>query len=302
MRCFFIYDNNNLHFPYKKKLPSSIYSDDSLHWPLHEGCNFAFFFSLDWILLPPLGVADLQWPSWPAALCSAAQTAAPDPAPPACRRSQTSDQHECVCVRCVCGVYECPLLQQLQGVLSAYQSILLVHQSEPLLNQPLLLVTVTSCFNGKYGGPFAHNWTGCWRKSPQQNHKWNNNLLIWSCLCVYVWCTCFHKASQSSLHHSSSAVDVFLLCLQCCQLAQHILAGVLQTLTTNPTHHTHTHTHTITHEHTPRHWQTVTEKWKGERKQENTEEEGQEIKGWAKNQKNHAVNEASLMNWRQTQK
>lgn len=30
---------------------------------------------------------------------------------------------------------------------------------------------------------------------------------------VYVWCTCFHEASQSSLHHSSSAVDVFLLCL-----------------------------------------------------------------------------------------
>lgn len=60
--------------------------------------------------------------------------------------------------------------------------------------------------------------------------------------CVFVCLTCFHEASQSSLHHSGSAVDVFLLRVQRCQLAHHILTGVLQTLTTSPISHTHTYT------------------------------------------------------------
>lgn len=67
---------------------------------------------------------------------------------------------------------------------------------------------------------------------------------------VYVRFTCFHEAPQWSLHHCSSAVNVLLLRLQSCQLAQHILTGVLQALTTNPITHTCKHTHIIIHEHT----------------------------------------------------
>ena len=73
---------------------------------------------------------------------------------------------------------------------------------------------------------------------------------------VYVSLTCLHEASQASLHHGGSAVDVLLLRLQRRQLTQHVLAGVLQTLTTSRITHTHTHTH----EHTRDEWPTATKR------------------------------------------
>lgn len=77
-----------------------------------------------------------------------------------------------------------------------------------------------------------------------------NLFQLFSCDVCFVSITCFHEASQSSLHHSGSTINVLLLRLQRCQLTQHILTGVLQTLTTSPITHTHTHTYTIIHEHT----------------------------------------------------
>ena len=72
--------------------------------------------------------------------------------------------------------------------------------------------------------------------------------------------TCLHEASQASLHHGGSAVDVLLLRLQRRQLAQHVLAGVLQTLTTSRITHTHACKRTHTHEHTQDEWPTATER------------------------------------------
>lgn len=60
-----------------------------------------------------------------------------------------------VCVYLSVCVWD--VLQQLQCVLSAYQSVLLVHQSEPLLDESLLFITVASCTTLWKKGQFRHD-------------------------------------------------------------------------------------------------------------------------------------------------
>lgn len=95
---------------------------------------------------------------------------------------------------------------------------------------------------------------------------------------VYVSLTCLHEASQASLHHGGSAVDVLLLRLQRRQLTQHVLAGVLQTLTTSRITHTHTH------EHTQDEWPTATER--GMEMEEDKKKKKKKVKGLERGQRN----------------
>lgn len=107
--------------------------------------------------------------------------------------------------------------------------------------------------------------------------------------------TCFHEAPQRSLHHCSSAVDVLLLRLQSCQLAQHILTGVLQALTTNPITHTHAHNHPWTY---TRQWQTVTKRGRGGNRKNKQKKRVKRLESGQKNWKTQDVNEECSIFWK----
>lgn len=307
MKSFFIYDNNNLHFPYKKKAKCILSNSPAASTvttvyiglcmkvvTLHSFFHWTEYFFHHWELLtfnghhdPQLSVQQLK-PPLQILLLLPADTVRP----------QINTR---VCVRCVWCVWVsaltaapgCPVGVSEHSSCSPEWTT--PESASPPRHGHFL-------FQQEIWRAVCTQLDGLLEKIPapeSQMERQPVNMIVFMCLCVmylFPWGFAVVSPPQQLCCRRVSALSPMLP-------ARSAHTGWCPADTDHQPHASHTHTRTQSPMNTHRDIGRQSQRnEKGERKQENTEEEGQKIKGWAKNQKNHAVNEASLINWRQTQK